>query len=91
MGQLEVLEEVRVQVPVRDSFLVLGWIQRLSRGWRAERVLLVGIICILHLGACLLQEELNHDLGEIGGIVMIYKLYNVTMNAKRKRKREDWV
>ena len=34
----------------------------------------MGIVCILRLGTCLLQEQLNRDLGEIGGIVMIYKL-----------------
>ena len=34
----------------------------------------MGTICTFHLEACLLQEQLNRDLVEIGGIVMIYKL-----------------
>lgn len=66
-------EEVCAEVPVRDLFLVLRnlKIQRSSWGWRMERRLSVDTICILHLGTRLLQELLNCDLGEIGGIAKI--------------------
>lgn len=74
------------------------------------RELLARTICTVHLGARLVQDQLCRALGEIGGIVMIYRLlrnwrkrrvilgdlkknrylYNATMNARHKRKREDW-
>jgi hypothetical protein len=80
-----VQEEVCDEVPVRDLFLVLRnlkkqkiririRIQRLSWGWRMEKRPLVGTICTLHLGTRMLQEQLYRDLGETGGIVMLYKL-----------------
>jgi hypothetical protein len=72
---------VFAEVPVRDLFLVLRnlkkqriRIRRSSWGWRMEKRLLMGAICTLHLGTRFLQEQLNRHLGEIGGIVMIYKL-----------------
>ena len=74
------------EVPVRGQFLVLRSlkiqririrIQRSSWDWRLERRLLVGTICTLHLGTRLLLEQLNHDLEGIGGIVMVYKLYQI--------------
>ena len=78
-------EEACVEIRVWDLFLVLRnlkihrirvriRIQRLSWGWRLERRLLLGTICTLHLKIRLLQEQLNRDLGGIGGIVMVYKL-----------------
>ena len=62
------------EVPDRNLFLVL---KNRKKSWgrhRLLRVFFVRTIYTLHLGAHLLQEQLYRDLGEIGGIVMIYRL-----------------
>ena len=41
---------------------------------RMLRELILRTIYTVHLGARLVQEQLCRDLGEIGGIVMIYRL-----------------